>query len=127
MILRVLWPEGQLLARIVFYLNFLSNTVCLVSSLFVFFAVAIVLGEVLNSFLIKLLLIQQGKLECPCAVVYSIDSPSSFQFAILSGFARLWTKGVRISEVLYCTLKTEQDLNTLKNYYRIIYQVIFVG
>ncbi len=38
----VLWySEGKLLARIV---NFLSNTVSLVSELFVFFAVAIVLG-----------------------------------------------------------------------------------
>ncbi len=46
----LLWPEGKLLARIaiVFYLNFLSNTVSLVSSLFVFFAVAIVLGKVLH-------------------------------------------------------------------------------
>ncbi len=55
MILHILWPEGKLLARIVFYLNFLSNTVSFVSSLFVFFAVAIVLGEVLNSFLIKII------------------------------------------------------------------------
>ena len=31
--------------RIVFYLNFLSNTGSLVSSLFVFFAVAIVFGR----------------------------------------------------------------------------------
>ncbi len=37
----ILWSERKLLARIVFYLNFLSNTVSLVSSLFVFFAVAI--------------------------------------------------------------------------------------
>ena len=41
----LLWPEGKLLARIVFYLNFLSNTVSLVSSPFVFFAVAIVLSS----------------------------------------------------------------------------------
>ena len=38
-------------------------------------------------------------------IVYSIDSPSSFQFAILSRFARFRTKGVRISEILlYSTL-----------------------
>ncbi len=36
----LLWSEGKLLARIVF-IHFLSNTVSLVSSLFVFFAVAI--------------------------------------------------------------------------------------
>ncbi len=40
----LLWSERKLLARIVFYLNFLSNTASLVSSLFVFFAVAIVLS-----------------------------------------------------------------------------------
>ncbi len=55
----LLWSERKLLARIVFYLNFLSNTVSLVSSLFVFFAVAIVL----SSLLIKLLLIQQSNLD----------------------------------------------------------------
>ncbi len=49
-------------ARIVFYLNFLFNTVSLVSSLFVFFAVAIVLS-------IKLLLIQQSNLDCAREVV----------------------------------------------------------
>ncbi len=52
-----------------FYLNFLSS---LVSSLFVFFAVAIVLS------LIIIMLIQQNNLDCACAVVYSTDSPSSF-------------------------------------------------
>ncbi len=56
------------------YLNFLSNTVSLVSSLFVFFAVAIVL----SSLLIKSLLILQSNLDCACTVVYSTDSPSSF-------------------------------------------------
>ncbi len=45
MIMILLWSERKLLARIVFYLNFLSNTVSLVSSLFVFFAVTIVLSS----------------------------------------------------------------------------------
>ncbi len=44
----ILWSERKLLARIVFYLNFLSNTVSLVSSPFIFFAVAIVLSSLLN-------------------------------------------------------------------------------
>ncbi len=66
--------EGKLLARIVFYLNFLSNTVTLASSLFVFFAVAIVL----SCLSVKLLLIQLSNLHCACAVLYSIDSRSSF-------------------------------------------------
>ncbi len=92
MIIITVAPEGKLLARIVFYLNFISNTVSLVSSLFVFLAVAIVLGE---QFIINLLLIQQSKLDCACVVVYSTDSPSSFKFAILSGFARFGLKGSR--------------------------------
>ncbi len=43
----LLWSERKLLARIVFYLNFLSNTVSLVSPLFVFFAVAIKMSSLL--------------------------------------------------------------------------------
>ncbi len=43
----IMWSERKQLARIVFYLNFLSNTVSLVSSLFVFFAVAIVLNKII--------------------------------------------------------------------------------
>ncbi len=88
----LLW---KLLARIVFYLNFLSNTVSLVvSSLFVFFAVAIVLS-------IKLLLIQQSNLDCACAVVYSTGSPSSFSVYSFVRICEVFRiKGVRISEVL---------------------------
>ncbi len=44
-IMILLWSERKLLVRIVFYL---SNTVSLVSSLFVFFEVAIVLSSLLN-------------------------------------------------------------------------------
>ncbi len=89
----LLWSERKLLARIVFYLNFLSNTVILVSSLLLFFAVA-------AQFINKILLIQQSNLDCACAVVYSTDSPPLFQFTVLSGFARFRIKGIRISEVL---------------------------
>ncbi len=91
----LLWSERKLLARIVFNLNFLSNTVSLVSSLFVFFAVAIVLS------IIKLLLIQQSNLDCACAVdFYSMTAPPLFQFTVLSGLARLRIKEVQIGEVL---------------------------
>ncbi len=70
----LLWSERKLLARIVFYLNVLSNTVSLVSS----FLFSLQLAIVFFSLLIKLLLIQQSNLDCACAVVYSTDSPSSF-------------------------------------------------
>ena len=56
-----------------------------------------ILREVLSS---KFIADSAKKLDCACAVVYSTDSPSSFQFAILSGFVRFRTKGIRISEVL---------------------------
>ena len=64
------------------------------SSLFVFFAVAIVL----SSLSIKFLLIQLSNFPCACAVLYSTDSPSSFS---VCHFVRIFeVKGVRISEVL---------------------------
>ena len=70
----LLWPEGKLLARIVFISTFSPIQLSLVSSLFVFFAVAIVL----SSLSLNVLLIQLSYLHCACAVLYSTDSPSSF-------------------------------------------------
>ncbi len=68
----------------------------LVTSLFVFFAVAIVL----SSLSIKLLLIQLSNYIAHAQYSILLTAPPLFQFAILSGFARFQIKGVRISEVL---------------------------
>ncbi len=70
----LLWSERKLLARIVFYLNFLLSLQysesCELSLRF--------LCSGHCPFIIKLLLIQQSNLNCACAVGYSTDSPSSF-------------------------------------------------
>ncbi len=75
----LLWSERKLLARIVFYLNFLQY-----SELSLRFLCS---GHCLEQFINKIiadsakqfrLLIQQSNLDCACAVVYSNDSPSSF-------------------------------------------------
>ena len=62
-------------AASLFYLNLLSNTVSLVSSLRFLCS-----GHCLEQLLIKLLRFSNYKsnLDCACAVVYFTDSPSSF-------------------------------------------------
>ena len=93
-IMLLLWPERKLLARIVF--NFVSNTVGL------------------SSFSLQWPLYHRSSTRVRMRSSLSTNSPSSFQFAILSGFAMFRTKVVLISKftvhlcdnftcVLHCT------------------------
>ena len=68
----LLWPEGKLLARIANLLSQLSLQYS--ESSFSLQWPLFWARYCMSSFLIKLLLIQQSKLECACAVVYFIDS-----------------------------------------------------
>ncbi len=87
----LLWSERKLLARIVFYLNFLSNTVSLVIELSLRFLCS---GHCLEQFIIADSA-KQFRLRMRSSLFY--DSPSSFS---VYSFARLRIKEVRISEVL---------------------------
>ncbi len=104
----LLWSERKLLARIVFYLNFLLSLQysesCELSLRFLCSGHCPLSG--LEQFIIKLLLIQQSNLNCACAVGYSTDSPSSFSvysFVRICGFG-LKGSGLGLDKINYASI-----------------------
>ncbi len=86
----LLWPEGKLLARMVFYLSESCE-------LFLRFLCS---GHCLEQFINKIIADSAKQYGLRMRSSLFTDSPSSFSVCILSGFARFRIKGVRISEVL---------------------------
>ncbi len=100
-IMILLWPEGKLLARIVISLQYSE----LVSSLFVFFAVAIVL----SSLSIKLLLIQLTIYIAHAQYSILLTAPPLFSLPFCPDLRGFGLKGSGLAR-FYCIMKAPRVL-----------------